>query len=47
MKQLGKSRGHTHPRKQSLRLPAEWVKHANAADVNNQKFFKRSEPKTK
>ncbi len=45
MKQLGKSRGHTHPRKQSLRLPAEWVKHNYAADLNNQKLLKRSTPK--
>jgi len=28
MKQAGKSRGHTQPRKQSLRLPVSIVKHS-------------------
>lgn len=34
MKRLGKTRGHTKPRKQSLRLPSETKKAKNRHRVN-------------
>ena len=40
MKQTGKTRGHMHPRKQSLRLPSTLVKQRQSTPVTETKNTK-------